>query len=109
MVELYRLDRGIVVPVNPVRAGDVEIAKISPLSEPATRLNPILPVKLADMAFRTQRLGVTVLPEKMNRQEKAPAKAGYENALPQRLLNSGNDRSRNPWHRTDSPTQEMSR
>src|SRR5229473_1688750 len=109
MFKLYRIDRGIVVPLNPVRAGDVEIAKIGPLSEPATRLNPILPVKLADGAFRTQRLGVTVLPEKMNRQEKAPAKAGYEAALPQRFLNSGNDRSPNSWHRTDSPLQEMSR
>src|SRR5260370_30788467 len=98
MFELYRVDRGIVVPVNPVRAGDVEIAKISPLSEPATRLNPILPVKLADMAFRTQRLGVTVLPEKMNRQQKAPAKAGYETALPPRLLNSENDLSLTSSH-----------
>src|SRR5260370_22856015 len=109
MFEPYRLDRAVVVPLKPVRAGDVEIAKIGPISEPASRLHPILPVKLADVAFRTERLGVTVLPEEMNRQEKAPAKAGYETALPQRILNSGNDRSRTPWHRTDSPMQEMSR
>jgi hypothetical protein len=34
------------------------------------------------LAIRTQRLGRAVLTKKMNRQEKAPAKAGEETALP---------------------------
>jgi hypothetical protein len=100
MLEPHRLDSGIVIPVNPVGVRNVEIAEKGPFSEAAIRVNAILPVNLAHVAIRTQRLGCTVLPKKMNRQKKAPAKAGHEAALPQRLLNPGNHRSRDSWHRT---------
>jgi hypothetical protein len=98
MLEPYRLDSGIVIPVNPVRAGNVEIAEIGPSFELAIRVNAVLQVKLAGLDIRTQRVGCAVLPKKMNRSKKAPAKAGHEAALPQRLLNSGDHRSRNSWH-----------
>src|SRR5258708_351077 len=90
MLEAYRIDSSIVIPFKPVRAGNVEIAEIRPSSEPAIRVNTVLPVKLAGLDIRTQRLSCTVLSKEMNRQKKAPAKAGHETALPQRLLNSGN-------------------
>src|SRR5260221_1470162 len=89
MLEAHRFDSSIVIPFNPVRAGNVEIAEIGPSSEPAIRVNTIFPVKLAGLQIRTQRLSCTVLSKKMNRQKKAPAKTGHETALPQRLLNSG--------------------
>src|SRR5258708_1303250 len=89
MLEAHRFDSSIVIPFNPVRAGNVEIAEIGPSPEPAIRVNTIFPVKLAGLEIRTQRLSCTVLSKKMNRQKKAPAKTGHETALPQRLLNSG--------------------
>ncbi len=66
MLEAYRLDREIVVAVNPVGTRDIEIAEISPLVKPAVRVDAILSVELADLAIRRKRLGGPVLIEKMN-------------------------------------------
>ena len=101
--EAQRIDSGIVVSVNPVRAGNVEIAEIGPASEAPIGLNPVLFVKRADLSIRTQRLGGTVFLKEMNRQQEASANAGDESALSQRFSDARDHGSQNSGHRSGLP------
>ena len=87
--EALRLDPRIIPSVNPVRAGNIEVAQVRPPAEFTVGIYSILAVKLAVLRLAPKSLCMDILAQEVEGQQRASENRGQIPRSASDLLNRG--------------------
>ena len=97
-----RLYGRVVIPMNPVGAGNLQITEIGPAFKVTIGFDAILLIEAAGRLITAINLScLLVLSKQVDGQQCASVKADKESPLLDRLLHAGNNRPKDPWHASE--------